>query len=90
MLVNVIVMLVFGGLIGWVASLIMGTNGQQGIALNIIIGIAGAFIASWLFGSVLGFGGAFTAGSLTLVGLGWTLAGSIILIIALKILRILR
>jgi uncharacterized membrane protein YeaQ/YmgE (transglycosylase-associated protein family) len=36
--------IIFGGLVGWVASLVMGTDSQQGILLNIVVGIIGAFI----------------------------------------------
>ncbi len=41
---GIIVWLVMGGLVGWIASMIMGTNGQQGIFLNIVVGIVGALI----------------------------------------------
>jgi uncharacterized membrane protein YeaQ/YmgE (transglycosylase-associated protein family) len=34
-----------GGLVGWVASIVMGTNRQQGILMNVIVGIVGAFLA---------------------------------------------
>lgn len=53
---GIIVWLVMGGLVGWVASLIMGTNGQQGIILNIVVGIVGALIGGWLIGPLLGAG----------------------------------
>lgn len=46
--------IVFGALVGWIASIIMGRNAQQGAIGNIIVGILGAFIGSWimqLFGS---------------------------------------
>ncbi|MEK7500064.1 MAG: GlsB/YeaQ/YmgE family stress response membrane protein, partial [Patescibacteria group bacterium] len=38
---GIIFTLIFGGLVGWVASLIMGTDGQQGIILNIVVGVIG-------------------------------------------------
>jgi uncharacterized membrane protein YeaQ/YmgE (transglycosylase-associated protein family) len=40
---------ILGGLAGWIASLIMGTDAQQGIILNIVVGIIGAFVGGWLF-----------------------------------------
>jgi uncharacterized membrane protein YeaQ/YmgE (transglycosylase-associated protein family) len=46
---NILVWLVLGGIIGWVASLIMRTDRQQGILLNIVVGIAGAFIGALIF-----------------------------------------
>ncbi|HEX9921073.1 MAG TPA: GlsB/YeaQ/YmgE family stress response membrane protein [Anaerolineae bacterium] len=42
---NFIIWLIVGGLVGWVASMVMGTNRQQGILMNIIVGIVGAFLA---------------------------------------------
>ncbi|GGC79039.1 GlsB/YeaQ/YmgE family stress response membrane protein [Marinobacter halophilus] len=48
---GIIIWLIMGGLVGWVASLIMGTNGQQGIILNVVVGIVGALIGGWLIGA---------------------------------------
>ncbi len=53
---GIIVWLVMGGLIGWIASMIMGTNGQQGIILNVVVGIVGALIGGFLIGPLLGAG----------------------------------
>lgn len=50
---GIIAWLIFGGLAGWVASMIMGTNAQQGLLMNIIVGIVGAFIGGFL-ASLLG------------------------------------
>lgn len=47
---GIIIWLIVGGIVGWLASLIMKRDGQQGIFLNIIVGIVGALIAGWLFG----------------------------------------
>jgi len=44
-----IIWIIIGGIVGWLASLIMRTDGQQGILLNIVVGIVGAFIASLIF-----------------------------------------
>ena len=44
-MINLLIWLIVGGVIGWLASIIMRTDGQQGIFLNIIVGIVGAFIA---------------------------------------------
>jgi uncharacterized membrane protein YeaQ/YmgE (transglycosylase-associated protein family) len=48
---NLIVWLVVGGVVGWLASMVMRTDAQQGILLNIVVGIVGAFIGSLLFGA---------------------------------------
>ena len=47
-MINFIIWLIVGGLVGWVASMVMGTNRQQGILMNIIVGIVGAFLAGIL------------------------------------------
>lgn len=41
--------IVFGAVVGWVASMIMKTNDQQGMILNIVLGVVGAFLGGWLF-----------------------------------------
>ncbi len=46
--------LIFGGLVGWIASKIMGTDQQQGILLNIIVGIVGAMLGGFLWGQITG------------------------------------
>ena len=51
---NFIIWLVVGGIVGWVASLIMRTNGQQGLILNVIVGIVGAFVSGLLLTPLLG------------------------------------
>ncbi len=55
-IISIIIWLVMGGLVGWVASMIMGTNAQQGIILNVVVGIVGALIGGWLIGPLLGAG----------------------------------
>lgn len=46
-----LIYIIFGGLVGWVASLIMKTDGSQGIILNIVVGIVGAVLGSWIMSS---------------------------------------
>jgi len=53
---DVIIWLVIGGVIGWLASIVMKTNAQMGIVANVIVGIVGAAIGGWLAG-VLGISG---------------------------------
>ena len=48
--------LVVGGIIGWLASIVMKTNAQMGIIANVIVGIVGAGLGGWLAGQ-LGIGG---------------------------------
>jgi uncharacterized membrane protein YeaQ/YmgE (transglycosylase-associated protein family) len=49
-MIGIIVWLVVGGIIGWLASIIMRTDAQQGLLMNIIVGIVGAFLAGLIFG----------------------------------------
>lgn len=55
-MINFIVWLLFGALVGWLASIVMRTDAQQGALMNIIVGIVGAFLGGFLF-SFLGIGG---------------------------------
>jgi uncharacterized membrane protein YeaQ/YmgE (transglycosylase-associated protein family) len=52
----IFIWLIVGGLIGWVASMIMGTDKQQGIFLNVIVGIVGAFLAGQFLTPLFGIG----------------------------------
>jgi uncharacterized membrane protein YeaQ/YmgE (transglycosylase-associated protein family) len=55
-MINFILWLLFGALVGWLASMVMRTDGQQGMLLNIIVGIVGAMLGGFLF-NMLGLGG---------------------------------
>ena len=78
-----LVYIIFGGLVGWVASMVMKTDGQQGIFLNIIVGIIGAMLGSWLF-SLFGEAG---VSSFNLYSFIVALVGAIVLITIVKALR---
>ena len=56
-MINFILWLLFGALVGWLASIVMRTDAQQGALLNIIVGIIGAMLGGFLF-NMLGIGGA--------------------------------
>lgn len=85
-----IIAIIVGGIIGWIASLIMRTDEEQGTLANIVVGIVGAVLARWIFGSLLGIGSAATAGSLSLWGILWGIVGAVVLIAILKAVRVLR
>jgi uncharacterized membrane protein YeaQ/YmgE (transglycosylase-associated protein family) len=53
---SIIIWLIVGGIVGWLASLIMRTDGQQGVILNVIVGIVGALLAGWLISPLVGVG----------------------------------
>jgi uncharacterized membrane protein YeaQ/YmgE (transglycosylase-associated protein family) len=83
---NFIIWLVVGGLLGWIASLIMRTDAQQGIGLNIVVGIVGAFIGGWLVAPLLG-AGTINQGDFSVMGLVASLIGAIILLAIVNLFR---
>jgi uncharacterized membrane protein YeaQ/YmgE (transglycosylase-associated protein family) len=87
---GLIVAILVGALVGWIASLIMDTNAQQGAVLNVVVGVLGAALGRWFFGDVLELGGARAAGSLSLVGLLFAVLGACVLIGLLKLVRVMR
>lgn len=78
-----LVYIIFGGIVGWVASLLMNTDAQQGILLNVIVGIVGAVLGSWLAG-YFGYGG---VSGFNLSSFVVALIGAVVLIAVLKVLR---
>ena len=79
---GLIIWLIIGGVIGWLASIIMRTDGQQGIFLNIVVGIVGAFIG----GLILGRGEINNSG-LTLETFLVSLLGAVILLAIVNLVR---
>ncbi len=53
---NFLIWLIIGGIVGWLASLIMRTDAQQGILLNVVVGIIGAVIGGWVVSPMVGVG----------------------------------
>jgi uncharacterized membrane protein YeaQ/YmgE (transglycosylase-associated protein family) len=83
---NLIVWLVVGGVIGWIASLIMKTDAQQGLFLNIVVGIVGALIGGWLLSPMVG-AGTLNQGDFSLPGLFVSLVGAVILLFIVNLIR---
>jgi uncharacterized membrane protein YeaQ/YmgE (transglycosylase-associated protein family) len=83
---NIIIWLVVGGLIGWVASMIMRTDGQQGLVLNVVVGIVGAFLGGFLLSPLLG-AGTVNSGDFSIAGLGVSLLGAVILLAIVNLVR---
>lgn len=83
---NFILWLVVGGLIGWIASKIMGTDAQQGVVLNVVVGIVGAMLGGWLVSPWLGVAtinqDAFNAPALAL-----SLFGAVLLLAVVRLIR---
>ena len=83
---NIIIWLVVGGLIGWVASMLMRTDGRQGILLNVVVGIVGAFIGGWLLAPMVG-AGTINSGDFSLPGLAISLIGAVVLLAVVNLVR---
>ena len=83
---NFIIWLVIGGLIGWVASMVMKTDAQQGMILNVIVGIVGAMLGGWLLAPMFGTG-TINSNDFSLAGLGVSLLGAIVLLAIVNFFR---
>jgi len=83
---GIIIWLVVGGVVGWLASMVMRTDAQQGIVLNIVVGIVGAFLAGWLVSPLVGVGTIdqhnFSLGSVLV-----SLVGAVILLAIVNLFR---
>ncbi len=75
--------LVLGGIAGWIASLIMGTDASQGIFLNIVVGVIGAFIGGMLFNA---FGSAGVTG-FNIYSLVVSVLGAVVLLFIVRLFR---
>jgi uncharacterized membrane protein YeaQ/YmgE (transglycosylase-associated protein family) len=78
-MINLILVIIVGAIIGWVASKIMRT--QAGLLVDIVVGIVGALLASFLFGRAT-----LTSGSFAVVSLLWSLLGAIIVLAIYRLL----
>ena len=85
-MINLIVWLVVGGIIGWVASMVMHTNEQQGIFLNIIVGIVGAALAGFVISPLVGLP-TINQDSFSLASVLVSLVGAIILLAIVNLVR---
>ncbi len=83
---NIIVWLVVGGLIGWVASMVMRTDGQQGIFLNVVVGIIGAAIGGWFLSPLFGVS-TINQSNFSVSGLLVSLLGAVILLAVVNLIR---
>lgn len=79
---GILIWLIVGGLVGWLASLLMRTDASQGILLNIVVGIVGAVVAGWLFG-----GGASVNEVISVQSFALSLVGAILLLAVVNLFR---
>lgn len=83
---NFLIWLMVGGIIGWLASMIMRTNAQQGIVLNIVVGIVGAFVAGWFLTPLFGIG-TINQNNFSIPAMLVSLIGAVILLAIVNLLR---
>ena len=83
---NFLIWIVVGGVLGWLASMVMKTDAQQGILLNIVVGIVGALLGGWLLAPLFGTGtinqNDFSIGSLLV-----SFLGAVVLLAVVNLLR---
>jgi uncharacterized membrane protein YeaQ/YmgE (transglycosylase-associated protein family) len=85
-MINLILILIVGGLIGWIASIVMRTNAQQGVLLNVVVGIVGALLAGFLLAPLFGTGN-ITQGDFSLPALLVSLLGAVVLLAIVNLFR---
>jgi uncharacterized membrane protein YeaQ/YmgE (transglycosylase-associated protein family) len=85
-MISFIVWIIVGGLLGWVASMIMRTDAQQGTFLNIIVGIIGAVLAGWLISPLVGVP-TINQGDFSIAALAVSLLGAVGLLAIVNLMR---
>jgi uncharacterized membrane protein YeaQ/YmgE (transglycosylase-associated protein family) len=83
---NFILWIIIGGILGWIASIIMRTNAQQGLFLNIVVGIIGALVAGFVLTPLFGIG-TINQNNFSLPALLVSLLGAIILLAIVNLFR---
>lgn len=83
---NFIIWLIVGGVLGWLASIVMKTDGQQGIFLNVIVGIIGAFVAGFIIAPMLGTG-TINTNDFSVAGLVVSFIGAVVLLAIVNLFR---
>ena len=81
---NFIIWLIVGGIVGWLASIVMRTNGRQGLLLNIVVGILGAFVAGLVLTPLLGIP-TINQNNFSLPGVLVSVVGAIILLAVISL-----
>lgn len=85
-MINLIIWLAVGGVIGWIASMIMRTDAQQGMLLNVVVGIVGAALAGWLISPLIGVP-SINENSLSIGAMLVSLGGAVLLLGIVNLVR---
>ena len=83
---NFIIWLIVGGIVGWLASIVMRTDAQQGMFLNVVVGVVGALLGGWFISPLLG-AGTINQNDFSLAGLGVSFLGALILLAIVNLIR---
>jgi len=83
---NFIIWIVVGGIIGWLASLVMKTDAQQGLVLNVVVGVVGALLSGWIIAPLLGTG-TINQNDFSLSALFASFLGAIVLLAIVNLFR---
>jgi uncharacterized membrane protein YeaQ/YmgE (transglycosylase-associated protein family) len=83
---TLLLILVVGGIIGWLASILMRTDAQQGIFLNIVVGVVGAVIAGFIITPLIG-GAPITSGAFDIMSLFASFLGAVVLLAIVNLFR---
>lgn len=83
---GLIIVLIVGGVLGWLASIVMKTDAQQGLILNVVVGIVGALLAGMLLTPLLG-GAPITSGALDARSLIVSFLGAVVLLAIVNLVR---
>ena len=83
---GLIIVLIVGGILGWLASIVMRTDAQQGVFLNVIVGIVGALLAGFILTPLLG-GAPITSGSFDIRSLLVSFLGAVVLLAIVNLVR---
>ena len=82
---NLIIWLIVGGILGWLASIVMRRDAQQGILLNVVVGIVGAFLGGFLLSPLLGAGTIMN--DFSVMGLVVSFLGAVILLAIVNLFK---
>jgi len=83
---GLIILIIVGGVIGWLASIAMRRDGQQGLFLNIVVGIVGALLAGFILNPMIG-GGNIMAGDYSASSLIVSFLGAVVLLAIVNLVR---
>jgi len=81
---GIILWIIFGGLVGWLASIIIGTDARQGVILNIVVGIVGALLGGW----IMSFFGETVVTGFNIYSFLVALLGAVVLVAIVKLINL--